>query len=306
MQELYDDRVRDEPHARPGNSPREIFASAQLAAREFFGPVGDVAHFPHSFVIVSSRRRRGRARARRRPAPASAPASRAGSEPAPAGVRDRDAGERRRGPARTSSSSARARPARSRPATSSSTARRCCASSRASRPDFLRVLRARARQPARPRGRADVRRAQRRQAQRHVQPEAPRRASTLVQRLIVEWADAVAENFAPRAMRGFGLDYDTLAAMKPDLVMVSACLNGQTGPHRTTPASAARARRSPASTALTGWPDREPVGPYGTITDSLAPRFVATALAAGLLLPAAHRARRVPRPRAGRGRRSTR
>jgi benzylsuccinate CoA-transferase BbsF subunit len=34
---------------------------------------------------------------------------------------------------------------------------------------------------------------------------------------------------------------------------------------------------------LTGWPDREPVGPYGTITDSLAPRFVATALAAGLL-----------------------
>ncbi len=33
---------------------------------------------------------------------------------------------------------------------------------------------------------------------------------------------------------------------------------------------------------MTGWPDREPVGPFGTITDSLAPRFVATALAAGL------------------------
>ena len=26
----------------------------------------------------------------------------------------------------------------------------------------------------------------------------------------VEWADAVAENFAPRAMKGFGLDYDAL------------------------------------------------------------------------------------------------
>ena len=37
-------------------------------------------------------------------------------------------------------------------------------------------------------------------------------AVALVRRLVVEWADAVAENFAPRAMRGFGLDYDALAA----------------------------------------------------------------------------------------------
>ena len=51
----------------------------------------------------------------------------------------------------------------------------------------------------------------------------------LAKRLIVEWADAVAENFAPRAMRGLGLSYDDLVADKPDLVMISACLNGQTG-----------------------------------------------------------------------------
>jgi benzylsuccinate CoA-transferase BbsF subunit len=62
------------------------------------------------------------------------------------------------------------------------------------------------------------------------QPEAVE----LVKRLVVEWADAVAENFA-RAMKGFGLDYDTLAAIKPDLVMMSSCLNGQTGPHRDYP-----------------------------------------------------------------------
>ena len=29
-------------------------------------------------------------------------------------------------------------------------------------------------------------------------------------RRLIEWADAVAENFAPRAMRGFGLDYDVV------------------------------------------------------------------------------------------------
>src|SRR5260221_9954760 len=38
----------------PANSPREIYQSAQLAARDFFGPVGDVARFPRSFAITRS------------------------------------------------------------------------------------------------------------------------------------------------------------------------------------------------------------------------------------------------------------
>ena len=108
-------------------------------------------------------------------------------------------------------------------------------------------------------------------------------AVELVRRLVVEWADAVAENFAPRAMKGFGLDYDALVAHKPDLVMVSACLNGQTGPHKDYPGFGGQGSALAGYNFLTGWPDREPVGPHGTITDSLAPRFVATALAAGLL-----------------------
>jgi benzylsuccinate CoA-transferase BbsF subunit len=107
-------------------------------------------------------------------------------------------------------------------------------------------------------------------------------AVALVRRLVLEWADAVAENFAPRAMKGFGLDYDALAADKPDLVMVSACLNGQTGPHKDYPGFGGQGSALAGYNFLTGWPDREPVGPHGTITDSLAPRFVATALAAGL------------------------
>ena len=93
----------------------------------------------------------------------------------------------------------------------------------------------------------------------------------------------MAENFAPRAMRGFGLDYASLADEKPDLVMVSSCLQGQTGPHKDYPGFGGQGSALGGYNLLTGWPDREPVGPYGTITDSLAPRFVATALAAGLL-----------------------
>ncbi len=108
-------------------------------------------------------------------------------------------------------------------------------------------------------------------------------AVALVKRLVIEWADAVAENYAPKAMKGFGLDYDVLSGIKPELVMISACLNGQTGPHKDYPGFGGQGSALGGYNALTGWPDREPIGPYGTITDSLAPRYVAAALAAGLL-----------------------
>ena len=104
-----------------------------------------------------------------------------------------------------------------------------------------------------------------------------------IARRLIDLADAVAENYAPRAMRGFGLDYASLVGDKPDLVMISSCLQGQTGPHRDYPGFGGQGSALGGYNILTGWPDREPVGPFGTITDSLAPRFVATALAAGLL-----------------------
>ena len=100
---------------------------------------------------------------------------------------------------------------------------------------------------------------------------------------LIAWADLVLENFAPKAMRGFGLDYETIAAQQPELVMVSACMNGQTGPHRNYPGFGSQGSALAGFTLLTGYPDREPVGPYATITDSLAPRFCATAMAAALL-----------------------
>ncbi|HMK62048.1 MAG TPA: CoA transferase, partial [Acidimicrobiales bacterium] len=102
-------------------------------------------------------------------------------------------------------------------------------------------------------------------------------------RRLIEWAGVVAENFAPRAMRSFGLDYASLAEHQADLVMVSSCLQGQTGPHRDYPGFGGQGSALGGYNFLTGWPDREPLGPYGTITDSLAPRFVASALAAALL-----------------------
>ncbi len=108
-------------------------------------------------------------------------------------------------------------------------------------------------------------------------------AVEIARRLCTEWAEAVVENFAPGAMAKWGLDFGSLAATKPDLVMASGCLWGNTGPERKYPGFGGQGAALSGYTYLTGWPDRTPVGLSGTITDSVAPRFVAAALASAIL-----------------------
>jgi crotonobetainyl-CoA:carnitine CoA-transferase CaiB-like acyl-CoA transferase len=100
---------------------------------------------------------------------------------------------------------------------------------------------------------------------------------------LVRWADAVVENFAPGVVSRLGLDFETLRSEKPDLVMLSSSLFGQTGPQRAYPGFGGQGSAIAGFNHLTGWPDREAHGPYSTITDSLSPRFAAAALAAALL-----------------------
>jgi benzylsuccinate CoA-transferase BbsF subunit len=108
-----------------------------------------------------------------------------------------------------------------------------------------------------------------------------------VVRRLIGWADVVSENFSPKAMVKWGLDYASLCADHPDLIMVSSCLFGQTGPQRMYPGFGGQGSALAGFNHLTGWPDRDAVGPYGTITDSLSPRYVALLITAALL----HRAR---------------
>jgi benzylsuccinate CoA-transferase BbsF subunit len=105
----------------------------------------------------------------------------------------------------------------------------------------------------------------------------------LVKRLALEWADVVSENFAPGPMERWGLDAASLRREKPALICISACLFGQTGPQRGYPGFGGQGSAISGFNHLTGWPDREAVGPAHTITDSLSPRFVALAIAAALL-----------------------
>ncbi|MEE9147391.1 MAG: CoA transferase, partial [Candidatus Tectomicrobia bacterium] len=49
---------------------------------------------------------------------------------------------------------------------------------------------------------------------------------------LVRDTDILVENFRPRVMPGLGLDYATLRAINPRLVMVSISSFGQSGPYR--------------------------------------------------------------------------
>ena len=100
---------------------------------------------------------------------------------------------------------------------------------------------------------------------------------------LVEWADVLCENFAPGPMERFGMSWNDLREINPRLVMASGCLFGQTGPHRSYPGFGAQGSALSGFNHLTGWPDRASSGPSGTITDSLAPRYVALAIVGALL-----------------------
>ncbi|MXX19434.1 MAG: CoA transferase, partial [Dehalococcoidia bacterium] len=108
-----------------------------------------------------------------------------------------------------------------------------------------------------------------------------------IARDLVKWADVVAESFAPRAFRGWGLDYDSLRQIKPDLIMVSSCLFGQDGPLSDVSGFGTMGAAVSTFIDLTGYPDRSPAGPFSAYTDTIAPRF----LLAGLLAALDHRRR---------------
>jgi len=107
-------------------------------------------------------------------------------------------------------------------------------------------------------------------------------AGRAVVRDLVRWADVVTESFSPKAMRTWGLDYESLRQIKPDIIMLSSCLMGQTGPMAKFAGFGNLAAAISGFFNLTGWPDRPPAGPFGAYTDYVAPRFTAVAILAAL------------------------
>ncbi len=99
---------------------------------------------------------------------------------------------------------------------------------------------------------------------------------------LVKWADVVTESFSPKAMRNWGLDYPAIRKIKPNIIMLSTCLMGQTGPLASFAGFGNLAAAISGFHNVTGWADRPPAGPFGAYTDYVSPRFTAIAILAAL------------------------
>ncbi len=101
-------------------------------------------------------------------------------------------------------------------------------------------------------------------------------------RQLIDWADIVIESYTPGTMKKLGLSFETLSEGRPDLIMLSTCLRGQTGPERTYAGFGTHGAVLGGFGVITGWPDRPPRGPWGAYTDFIAPRYGVAALASAI------------------------
>ena len=103
-----------------------------------------------------------------------------------------------------------------------------------------------------------------------------------IARDLILWSDVVAESFSPRAMAKWGLDYESIRKLKPEIIYYSASQQGHGGPHSGFIGFGMMMASLSGYAHLTGWPDRDPAPPYGAYTDFISPFFGAAALVAAL------------------------
>ncbi|MCL0089946.1 CoA transferase [Dehalococcoidia bacterium] len=87
---------------------------------------------------------------------------------------------------------------------------------------------------------------------------------------LVRISDVVLENFSPRVMANFGLDYPTLRQIKPEIIMVSISAYGQTGPYRDYVSFGRGIEAMSGLSQVTGYEDSQPLGPGIAYADATA------------------------------------
>ncbi len=84
-----------------------------------------------------------------------------------------------------------------------------------------------------------------------------------IARRLAARADVVVENFSPRVVEQFGLDYDSLVALKPDVIAVRMPGYGLHGPWRDYVGWALNFEQTAGMSAVTGYLDGPPCNPQG-------------------------------------------
>ena len=103
-----------------------------------------------------------------------------------------------------------------------------------------------------------------------------------VAKRLVMWADIIIETFTPGIMKKWGLSYEDLKVIKPDIIMASSSLEGQTGPYSQHRGYGQISAAMAGWFELTGWPDGEPIGPYSAYADFIGWNYMLVSLLAAL------------------------
>ena len=90
---------------------------------------------------------------------------------------------------------------------------------------------------------------------------------------LVKISDAVVENFSPRVMANWGLDYQNLKKIKPDIIMLSLSTMGGTGPWRDYTGFGPTIQAFSGMTYLTSFPGKPPLGLGTAYADHIAGLF---------------------------------
>jgi crotonobetainyl-CoA:carnitine CoA-transferase CaiB-like acyl-CoA transferase len=95
-------------------------------------------------------------------------------------------------------------------------------------------------------------------------------------------SDIVIENFSPRVMANWGLHYQSLRAVNPELIMVSMSAMGQTGPWKDSVAFGPTIQALSGLTYLTSFNKDDPLGPGYAYGDIVAGLYAVIAILAAL------------------------
>jgi crotonobetainyl-CoA:carnitine CoA-transferase CaiB-like acyl-CoA transferase len=102
-------------------------------------------------------------------------------------------------------------------------------------------------------------------------------------RRLVETADVVVENYRPDVKTRLGLDYETLAAINPRIVLASISGFGQDGPYQTRPGFDQIAQGMGGLMSITGFEGQGPVRAGIAVADSTTGLFSAIGILTALL-----------------------
>jgi len=101
-------------------------------------------------------------------------------------------------------------------------------------------------------------------------------------RALIARADVFVESFTPGTVARLGLGPDSLRADHPELIVLSSCNQGQTGPHAFHPGYGSQLSALAGFVHLLGEPDSTPVLLYGPYIDYVAVGYGAIAVLAAL------------------------